>query len=114
CLLDVQIAQGRNLRQLVAELAGKSPRGSEVRTHHRDFNRCGRTEVQNAADDIARLEGELHLGEVLREAMPEFLLERSQSNRRRWLERHLQDPFMRAAGPQEYRVDRVRRRLHTD
>src|SRR4029079_12854011 len=96
----LQVAQRRDAGEFVLQLPRKRSRGREIRTHHRDLHRSRCTEVHDAADDVAGLEGELSLGEALVKGVPEFFL----NNLERWrvgTKSDLENAFVRAAGPEK-------------
>jgi len=113
-LAVLQITKRGDVRELLPNLHGKRPAGREIRPRHSDLDRGGGPEVHDPIDDVSRLERKLGAGETLVEPLPEGFLEFRQSNAGVRLQRHLQHTFVRTAGPEEDRVDRVRRRLDTD
>ena len=74
-LLDLQIAERRNLRELVLDFARERTRRREVGTDDRDLHGRWRTEVHDPAHDVARLERELCVGKLPGKAVPKVFFE---------------------------------------
>src|ERR1035438_5016623 len=78
------------------------------------FSRRRRTEVENLADEISRIEGELRVRKLLWQSLSKLLFEAGQRKRRVGLQADVDDCLLRSTGPQEDSIDWIRRTLSSD
>src|ERR1019366_8967793 len=84
------------------------------RAGNRHLRRRGCTEVQNLADEIPGIKGELRAWKFLGQLLSEFFLDTSQRNGRVRLQANIDDGLLRSAGPQEDCIDWIRGALRSD
>ena len=83
-LTELQVAQRGIVANSLAHLRRKGTRRREVWPHDGHLDGGGGAEVHDAADDVARLERELRLGEPGVEGVPQPVLEAREDRGARW------------------------------
>ena len=101
------------MADLGLHLSGKSAVGGEVRAADGHFDRRWRTEIHDLAHDVARLKGELTIGEDRGQPLSQARLKLAKSDRAgsKGSEKH---SLVRPAGPKKNRVDGIGGRLNAN
>src|SRR5262249_34187201 len=113
-LLDMEVPKRRDLSELSPNLLGHFSIRRDIGAADRDLDWRWGTEAQDAAHDIARLEGDLNLRDPPRDRAPQALAELVHTDLAAVTQLDLKDSLVRPAGPEVNRVQRMVRRLCAD
>ncbi len=103
----LEVAKRGDLRQLVADLRREGPVVREVRAADGDLDGRRRAEAHDVADDVGRLERELHARHRAGQLVSEPALERLDINPGLFVEGDAEEHLLGPAGPLINGVDRV-------
>ena len=110
---ELEVTQGRNLRQPLAEFVGEFLADGEALALHGNLDGRLRAETHHALDDVARLEADFHVRQLGAEDGAELFLQRLDAHGPA-LELHLQDAFLRPGVPLVNQVDGIGLRVDAD